>query len=55
MNSLIQSSTMGRSPVIAAPMAIPISAVSEMGAIRTRLRPNAFSMGSRSVIAMFWP
>jgi hypothetical protein len=32
MNSLIQSSTMGRNPVTAAPTAIPISAVSEMGA-----------------------
>ena len=53
MNSLIQSSTIGRNPVTAAPTAMPISAVSEMGAMRTRFLPNIFSMGSRSVMAMF--
>src|SRR5712692_681033 len=55
MNSLMYSSTMGRRPVIAAPTAAPISAVSEMGVMRTRFLPNFFRNGSRSVMAMFWP
>ena len=55
MNSLIHNSTIGRSPVMAAPTATPISAVSEMGAIRTRFLPNLLKKGSRSVIARFCP
>jgi len=53
MNSLIHSSTIGRKPVIAAPIAMPSSAVSEIGVIRMRSFPNIFSIGSRSVIPMF--
>src|SRR4029453_15235370 len=55
MNSAMYSSTTGRYPAIAAPIAIPISAVSEIGVTRTRSGPNAFRYGSSSWVAMFWP
>ena len=38
------SSTQGRRPVSAAPMALPMMAVSVMGVLRTRLGPNSSSM-----------
>ena len=36
-------------------MAMPISAVSEIGVTRTRSLPKASTKGSFSVVAMFWP
>src|SRR3954451_24237470 len=51
----MQSSSTGREPASAAPTAIPISAVSEIGVTRTRSRPNASTNGSVSGVAMFWP
>jgi hypothetical protein len=41
MNSAMYSSTTGRYPASAAPAAIPISAVSEIGVARTRSGPNS--------------
>jgi hypothetical protein len=55
MNSAMYSSTTGRKPESAAPIAMPISAVSEIGVTRTRSRPNASTNGSFSVVAMFCP
>ena len=47
--------TTGRKPANAAPTAIPISAVSEIGVTRTRSPPNAFTYGSSSVSPRFCP
>ena len=42
-------------PAIAAPTAIPISAVSEIGVTRTRSLPKALRNSSFSVVARFCP
>ena len=55
MNSAMYSSTTGRYPASAAPTAMPISAVSEIGVTRTRSPPNALRNSSFSVVAMFCP
>ena len=42
--SSYMTSTIGRMPCIAAPIAVPTSAISEIGVLRTRSGPNSSSI-----------